>query len=111
MEFLKNYGEVVDETAGWLGQDAKVAPEKIHDRDIAWLKDADILVAEVTNRSLGVGYEIGRAAALKKRILCLYHPKDSARPSSMIAGSSDLVFREYSNSEEAFRHIDLFLTK
>jgi hypothetical protein len=31
----------------------------IHDRDIAWLRQADVLVAEVTTPSLGVGYEIG----------------------------------------------------
>ena len=32
------------------------------------------LVAEVTQPSLGVGYEIGRAVDLKKNILCLFRP-------------------------------------
>ena len=30
------------------------------------------LVAEVTQPSLGVGYELGRAVAMGKKILCLY---------------------------------------
>ena len=35
------------------------------------------LVAEVTQPSLGVGYEIGRAVDLKKNILCLFRPDSS----------------------------------
>ena len=36
-----------------------------------------VLVAEVTQVSLGVGYEIGRAVAMNKSILCLYRPVQS----------------------------------
>ncbi len=38
---------------------------------------SDIIVAEVTQPSLGVGYELGRAVAMKKPILCLYRPQVS----------------------------------
>jgi len=41
------------------------------------------VVAEVTIPSLGVGYEIGRAVAMGKRVLCLNRPKD---------GVSKLIF-------------------
>lgn len=34
------------------------------------------VVAEVTQPSLGVGYEIGRAVAMGKKILCLYRPQE-----------------------------------
>lgn len=34
-----------------------------------------VLVAEVTQPSLGVGYEIGRAIDMKKKILCLFRPQ------------------------------------
>lgn len=34
-----------------------------------------VVVAEVTQPSLGVGYELGRAIALNKRILCLFRPQ------------------------------------
>uniref|UniRef100_A0A2K6V3K9 2'-deoxynucleoside 5'-phosphate N-hydrolase 1 n=1 Tax=Saimiri boliviensis boliviensis TaxID=39432 RepID=A0A2K6V3K9_SAIBB len=47
----------------------------IHERDLAWLQQADAVVAEVTQPSLGVGYELGRAVALNKRILCLFRPQ------------------------------------
>ena len=38
-----------------------------------------VLVAEVTQPSLGVGYEIGRAVAMEKNILCLYRPQQDKR--------------------------------
>ena len=34
-----------------------------------------VIVAEVTQPSLGVGYEIGRAFDMNKPILCLYRPQ------------------------------------
>lgn len=34
-----------------------------------------VVVAEVTQPSLGVGYELGQAMALNKRILCLFRPQ------------------------------------
>lgn len=40
---------------------------------------AAVIVAEVTQPSLGVGYEIGRAVDLKKRILCLFRPETGKR--------------------------------
>lgn len=38
-----------------------------------------VLIAEVTQTSLGVGYEIGRAVNMNKRILCLYRPQSTKR--------------------------------
>ena len=34
------------------------------------------VVAEVTQPSLGVGYEVGRAVAMNKKILCIYRPQE-----------------------------------
>lgn len=46
--------------------------EQIYTRDIQWLKECDCLIAEVSNPSLGVGYEICYALRIKKPVLCLY---------------------------------------
>ena len=98
---LQQYGEVLtehvaDTELGVLGQD--IGDHKIHDRDLAWLKAADYLVAEVTTPSLGVGYEIGKATEWGTPVLCLYRPANggAARSlSAMIAGSNALTVREY----------------
>jgi hypothetical protein len=95
---LKNYGHIHTEHIGDLelssfgeaGND-----REIHDRDVAWLKDSDCLVAEVTTPSLGVGYEIAKATEWGKRVLCLYRPVEGRALSAMIAGCGGVSVREY----------------
>jgi 2'-deoxynucleoside 5'-phosphate N-hydrolase len=81
----------------------------IFKRDMAWLLESNVVVAEVTIPSLGVGYELGRAVAMKKPVLCL-HRLASARPlSAMIAGNPHIQTAAYSSIEEATRIIERFL--
>ena len=68
-----------------------------------------IVIAEVTNPSLGVGYEIGRAIECKKKIVCLFYTKSDNRLSAMIAGSKDIVLFEYSSLNEAISYLDKIL--
>ena len=91
------------------GDEVDVSDEEIFLRDVAWLEEADVLVAEVTAPSLGVGYEIGGAEALKKPVLCLYRGRPGRRLSAMISGNRGLVVREYDKPEEALGFIDEFL--
>ena len=63
IEELRGYGTVLTEHIGdaALTQSGEEQSDAfIHDRDLDWLRSADVLVAEVTTPSLGVGYEIGR---------------------------------------------------
>ena len=46
---------------------------------ISFFLSVIVLVAEVTQPSLGVGYEIGRAVDMKKKILCLFRPQSGRR--------------------------------
>ncbi|XP_059086446.1 2'-deoxynucleoside 5'-phosphate N-hydrolase 1-like isoform X1 [Tigriopus californicus] len=59
---------------------------QIYDRDMELLDECDVVVAEVTVPSLGVGFEIGSAVAMGKRILCLYRPQPGKKLSAMILG-------------------------
>src|SRR6056297_285995 len=111
---LKNFGKVLTEHIGdnnSIAKDAQnLSDKKIHSRDLKWLLEAEVLIAEVTNPSLGVGYEIGRAVEHKKSILCLYR-NDGDRPlSAMIAGCDNLVFKNYSTLAEARQIITDFLS-
>jgi 2'-deoxynucleoside 5'-phosphate N-hydrolase len=90
IELLKQYGTVLSEHFGDVALTSAgetIGDRAIHDRDVAWILEADVIVAEVTTPSLGVGYELGRCVAWGKRIVCLYRPSDSRRLSGMIAGS------------------------
>ncbi|MCK3683766.1 nucleoside 2-deoxyribosyltransferase [Maribellus sp. YY47] len=112
ISYLKNFGEVLtehvgDQTLSALGDDGPT-DRFIHDRDLEWLQAADVLVAEVTTVSMGVGYEIGRAVAAGKKVLCLFRPGSGKNPSAMIAGCSSLTWVEYTSLSEAKEAVDLF---
>ncbi len=112
IEHLKKYGIVLTEHVGdknlsTQGEDG-LTEAYIHDRDLKWVLESDVLVAEVTTPSLGVGYEIGRALEHKKKILCLYRPQEGKRLSAMIAGSPEITVKEYATVEEAAKIIDDF---
>ncbi|HMS93434.1 MAG TPA: nucleoside 2-deoxyribosyltransferase [Candidatus Saccharibacteria bacterium] len=62
--------------------------EEIYQRDISMIQDADIVIAEVTNPSLGVGYELAYAESLHKPVLCLFNANTDRKLSAMIAGNS-----------------------
>ena len=99
IEHLKNYGDVLTEFIGEssltdLGQD-NLSDKFIHDRDVNWLLSCDVIVAEITTPSLGVGYEIGRALENGKKILALYRTIEGKRISAMIKGADDVTAKEY----------------
>lgn len=103
IELLKPYGTVVTEHVGSadLSQRGENAPDyELHDRDLGWVRHSDVLVAEVTAPSLGVGYEIGRAVAWKKKIICLYRSSPDRKLSAMIAGCRDITVHEYREVDE-----------
>ncbi len=101
---LKQYGEVLTEHVG--DDDLRVDGEKnkpdtyIHDRDMAWIRESDMVVAEVTTPSLGVGYEIAMAIQLKKRIFCFFNKKRRNRLSAMISGSGAVRILEYDTFDD-----------
>jgi hypothetical protein len=110
---LQGYGDVLTEHVGDgdLSIDGTGEPPdvEIHRQDTGWLRRANVLVAEVSTPSLGVGYEIAKAEEWGKPILCLYRPGEGRYLSAMIAGSDALTVKEYRNLEEAVSLIDEFL--
>lgn len=105
IEYLKGFGQVLTEFIGNESLlptgEAGISNKQIHDRDLDWLLQADVLVAEVSTPSLGVGYEIGRSVENNKNILCLYKEKEGQRLSAMIAGCDDIQTEKYKNLEDA----------
>lgn len=70
---------------------------QIRDRDIQWLKESDVVVAETTHPSLGVGYELAYAEKISKPVIIL-HQNGPARLSAMIAGTPYFNDINYYNS-------------
>ncbi|MBN1634390.1 MAG: nucleoside 2-deoxyribosyltransferase [Ignavibacteria bacterium] len=104
IEYLKNFGEVLTEhfanPAIKKNGEARIKDEDIHNRDMKWLLESDVIIAEVSNPSLGVGYELGRAFELNKKILCMCR-KNIKRLSAMITGNGKMTVKYYSSVNEA----------
>ena len=103
INLLKTYGEVLTEHIG----DPNLAPngedldiDYIYKRDIAWVVDSDIVVADVSTPSIGVGYEIAYAESIGKKILCIYREGSEKKISGMIEGNKNLIVKNYKNIEE-----------
>jgi hypothetical protein len=113
--WLRSFGEVLTEHVGdpALSERGNDGPsdQYIHDRDMAWLSACDLVVAEATTPSLGVGYELGWATILGKPVLCLYQATSGRPLSAMIAGSPGIQTVAYSSLDEAKTIMKEFIRK
>ena len=111
--YLEEKGQVLTEHVGstdlsWEGETSR-KDEEIYNRDIKWLQSADIVVAEVTTPSLGVGYELGIAEKLNIPVLCLYRQKYEKNLSAMVKGNTIFTCRKYKELMDAQKWIDDFI--
>jgi nucleoside 2-deoxyribosyltransferase len=101
---LKGYGEVLTEHVGSEGLSSTgeetLSDEEIYARDMVWLAEADVVIAEVTTPSHGVGYEIGQAEAMGKPVLCIHRQSAGRQLSAMLAGNPMLQCESYTSSDE-----------
>lgn len=73
----------------------------IFDRDMGWIEQAEVLVAEVSTPSTGVGYEIAAARYIHDiPVICLYRRAYTKRCSAMISGDRGVTLIEYEDELE-----------
>ena len=113
IDFLGTLAEVLTEHVGAseLGNQGEnnLSDHEIHRRDVEWLESCDAVIAEVTNPSLGVGYEIGIAEKLGKPVLCLFNESQTEfRLSAMLSGNEKIQVGRYQAIGEAKRQITEF---
>lgn len=84
-------------------------PEEVYARDVRWIRECDLLLAEVSTPSHGVGYEIGFALSLGKRVLCLH--RKGRTVSKMILGNPHprLAVYSYSTTDQAAALLEKYL--
>jgi 2'-deoxynucleoside 5'-phosphate N-hydrolase len=71
----------------------------IFERDVDWLSQADLLIAEVSTPSTGVGYEIATARyRYAIPVICLYRPAYTKRCTAMVAGDRGIELIEYDDA-------------
>ena len=103
-------GAVAAESVGADGE--PLDPCAIFDRDLAWIADADVLVAEVSMPSTGVGYEIATARhRFDIPVVCLYRPAYTKRCSAMVSGDRQIELIEYDDAAQMLSRLRAALAK
>lgn len=109
---LKNYGEVLTEEIGdphLIENEREISDEKIYTNDINKIKQADVIFAELTNPSLGVGYELGYAEAQNKKIIGIYNQTIKEKITPMIMGNKRINIVAYREIEEIIKKLKSLL--
>lgn len=70
-----------------------MTPQQIFDRDIEWVNRSDVVVADVSRISLGVGIEIGWKLAKGGRVIGICQEQRYEPLSNMMKGCTDPQFR------------------
>lgn len=108
IEKLKEYGNVLNEQ---VGSDTVLLDEKnSSDEDIfsdleSKMLQADIIFAEVTIPSLGVGYELGFADSHNKKIIGIYDKTVTEKVTTMLRGNKRIKLIPYDNIDEIITNI------
>lgn len=85
--------------------------DQIYERDIAMIEDCDVVIAEVSNPSLGVGYELAYAEKIGKPVLCLFSGLNTDKLSAMITGNRYFIVASYEDEPSLASHVSNFLTR
>lgn len=78
----------------------------VYERDINWLESCDLLIADASGSSFGVGFEVGyllgRSGATEQRALVLYRADRARQVSRLIVGMAHprCAVLKYENPED-----------
>ena len=114
VRFLRKKGEIltefnIDKDLTSFGTPG--ATTDTYKRDMKMLEQSEVMVAEITTPSLGVGYEIAKAEELDIPVLALYRPQTDRNLSAMIDGNPEVAVMKYKEIYQAKQAINKFLEK
>lgn len=100
---LKKFGEVTGEHIAspdlFQHGETSLLAKEILERETKNIENSDVIVAEATTPSLGVGYLLAKASTLNKKILVLYHGENDLLLSAPIKGGSNIKVKIYNSTE------------
>ena len=83
--------------------------KEMFDRGLVWIKDSDVLVADVSIPSVGVGWEIGFVESLGKRVICLYNVNSEKKLSTTVEGNPKNEIIKYNSVDEVIEKLNKLL--
>ncbi|NLL01772.1 MAG: nucleoside 2-deoxyribosyltransferase [Mollicutes bacterium] len=101
IDFLSDYGEILTKNI-WNEDLSHVNnyEEKIYQRHKKWMDEADLIIADISLPSIGVGYELSYFEAHNKPSICLYDENSPKRLNCMIAGNKYHKIIKYKDLKE-----------
>ena len=92
-----------------LKEKGRISDAEIYNQNTAWLRESDMVLAECSNSSLGVGYEL--AYAERREIPChIFYDKSKTQLSAMLTGNPYFDIYPYQTEEELFSLLDKLLS-
>ena len=103
---LKEKHQVLTEHVGDLSLSTveDKGDKAIYEQDTTWLRECDVVVAECTQVSLGVGYELAYAEAHGKEVHIFYRPRET-QLSAMLAGNERIHIHRYTDEAEILAQV------
>lgn len=89
-------------------EDVENSDVAIYEQDTAWLREADLVIAECTTPSLGVGYELAYAESHNIPVH-IFFDRSRTRLSAMLAGDKYFYIHPYVGEEELLQMVDKVL--
>jgi hypothetical protein len=92
--------------------ESRLTAADVYRRDLEWLSGCDVLVAEASGSSYGVGFEVGyvlgRASQTGQRVVLLFDATRRGQVSRLIAGNCDphCTTLAYASLDELIAFID-----
>lgn len=85
--------------------------KQIYTRDIKWMDNSDLMIAEISGPSLGVGFEISYALFVRKIPVLAVYSNQAKSVSAMIKGCSkeNITVKVYSGKEDLEKIIKNFI--
>ncbi len=114
ISFINETDTVLTEQVGDLSrsilEQGRDKDSLIYEQDTNWLRQCDMVIAECSHPSLGVGYELAYAEKLGKPVHIFYRPKDT-QLSAMLTGDPYFHIHTYKDEEELFKGIKTVLNQ
>ena len=112
INYIKQTDLVLTEHIGNLSQSTTMKTKEddiqIYQTDMAMLKNCDLVIAECTNPSLGVGYELAYAEKIQKPVY-IFYPQSETQLSAMLNGNSYFKIIPYETRDDLFKQLDCIL--
>ncbi len=114
VEFLESEKHTaLAEMSGKFNTSIPLTDKQIYKRDVKWIQGSQLMIAEISGASLGVGFEIAYALFQREIPVLALANAEVPKLSAMISGceSELLTIKRYQDSDEMKLIIQKYLSK